>query len=208
MSVVNREARRQQIIQAVIRITVGGGLQAATMRTVANEAGVSVRLVQYYFHTKDQLLADTLAEVGKRVVLRVRGALDELAPDSTPRSKIATIFDQFLPVDGPRHEAMLIFVAFRDVSLTDPGLGSSNSLGLGPSLVGTIEDELKTAVAEGDGRVGLDPYFEAVMLVSTMVGVSNEMLAGGLTERAGRQVISYALDLAIPGGSNGVDEQW
>ena len=46
---VDHEARRRQITDAVVRLTVKGGLPAATFREVAAEAGVSVRLVQYYF---------------------------------------------------------------------------------------------------------------------------------------------------------------
>jgi AcrR family transcriptional regulator len=64
----DRESRRRQIMDAVIDVTASGGLQSATFRTIADRAGVSVRLVQYYFGDKDQLLADTLAYVGAQVV--------------------------------------------------------------------------------------------------------------------------------------------
>src|SRR5437870_1208569 len=56
---VDHEERRREIVEAVIRITLKGGLTAATVREVAAEAGVSVRLVQYYFGSKDALLLAT-----------------------------------------------------------------------------------------------------------------------------------------------------
>ena len=56
---VDHSVRRRQIIEAVCRITVKGGLASATFREVAAEAGVSVRLVQYYFGTKDELMLST-----------------------------------------------------------------------------------------------------------------------------------------------------
>jgi DNA-binding transcriptional regulator YbjK len=46
---VDHDVRKRQITDAVVRITVKGGLASATFREVAAEAGVSVRLVQYYF---------------------------------------------------------------------------------------------------------------------------------------------------------------
>ena len=57
--------RRRQIIEAVCRITVKGGLASATFREVAAEAGVSVRLVQYYFGTKDELMLSTQRHVAR-----------------------------------------------------------------------------------------------------------------------------------------------
>ena len=66
---VDHAERRRQIVEAVCRITVKGGLASATFREVAAEAGVSVRLVQYYFGTKDELMLSTqryVAETGQR----------------------------------------------------------------------------------------------------------------------------------------------
>ena len=57
--------RRRQITDAVCRITVKGGLTSATFREVAAEAGVSVRLVQYYFGTKDELMLSTQRHVAE-----------------------------------------------------------------------------------------------------------------------------------------------
>jgi AcrR family transcriptional regulator len=50
---VDHAQRRRQIGEALLRIAHTRGLQAASMREVAAEAGVSLRLVQYYFHTKE-----------------------------------------------------------------------------------------------------------------------------------------------------------
>ena len=199
MSDTDREERRRQIIDAVIRTTTTGGLQAATFRSIAKEAGVSVRLVQYYFGTKDELLADTLVEVGKRSVERISHTMSTLGPDPSPKDKIATIFEQFLPIDEPRREAMLVFIALRTASLTDPSLRTSDRAGLDRSLIQTVQTELERAVADGDARPGLDPHSEAVMLVGTMTGIANGLLAGTFTKDEGQGSLDYAIDLSIPG---------
>jgi len=199
MSDTDREERRRQIIDAVIRTTTTGGLQAATFRSIAKEAGVSVRLVQYYFGTKDELLADTLVEVGKRSVERISHTMSTLGPDPSPKDKIATIFEQFLPIDEPRREAMLVFIALRTASLTDPSLRASDKAGLDRSLIQTVQSELERAVADGDARPGLDPHSEAVMLVGTMTGIANGLLAGTFTKDEGQGSLDYAIDLSIPG---------
>lgn len=198
MSDTDREARRRQIIDAVIRTTTTGGLQSATFRSIAEEAGVSVRLVQYYFGTKDRLLADTLLEVGTRSVERIGRAIDHLGPNPSPKEKITTILDQFLPTDDDRREAMLVFIALRTASLTDDSLRESDKAGLDRSLIQTIQTELERAVSDGDARPGLDPYREAVMLVGTMTGIANGLLAETFTRDDARDTLRYSVDLSIP----------
>src|SRR5205085_1016450 len=106
-------------------------------------------LVQYYFGTKDQLLRATLGQVGLDAVERVRERTAALAAEPAPRDIIAAIFDAFLPLDDERRRAMLVFIALRTVALTDPALGSSQELGLGRSLIDTVEQHVRLAVHDG-----------------------------------------------------------
>ena len=53
--------RRDQLIHAAISVGVRDGIEAATVRAVAAEAGVSLGVVHYCFEDKDELLR----EVGK-----------------------------------------------------------------------------------------------------------------------------------------------
>src|SRR6478752_3383285 len=75
---VDHEERRTQIAEALIQVAGRRGLHAVGMRDVAAEAGVSLRLVQYYFETKEKLLLFGLehltARFGERVAARVRAA--------------------------------------------------------------------------------------------------------------------------------------
>src|SRR3954465_5001790 len=104
---VDHRVRRREITHAGVRITLRGGLHTATFREVAAEAGVSVRLVQYYFGTKDQLLLDTQRHVAERSVARIRrlrgGGRDD------PQEIVRTIMRSFIPVDDESRDAMLMF---------------------------------------------------------------------------------------------------
>jgi len=53
---VDHEERRRQIADALVRAAAARGLHATGMREVAAEAGVSLRLVQYYFGTREALM--------------------------------------------------------------------------------------------------------------------------------------------------------
>ncbi len=77
---VDHEERRSQIAEALVRVAGRRGLHAVGMRDVAAEAGVSLRLVQYYFQTKEKLLFYGLQHLTDRFSARV-------APASPPRDR-------------------------------------------------------------------------------------------------------------------------
>ena len=55
-----KEIRRKQLIEATIRAIGRYGYASVTLTHVANEAGLSPGIVNFYFKSKDQLLVDTL----------------------------------------------------------------------------------------------------------------------------------------------------
>jgi AcrR family transcriptional regulator len=57
---VNREQRRQQLIDATMRVLARKGYAQTTLSDVAAEAGVSHGLVNFHFDTKEKLLTETL----------------------------------------------------------------------------------------------------------------------------------------------------
>src|SRR6478609_9729404 len=91
---VDHEERRRQIADALVRTAATRGLHATGMREVAAEAGVSLRLVQYYFGTKEELLLAAMqhlaARFSARAVARFREARQGDGPAS-PRNVIAAI---------------------------------------------------------------------------------------------------------------------
>ncbi len=73
---VDHEERRRQIADALLRTAATRGLHATGMREVAAEAGVSLRLVQYYFGTKEELLLFAMqqlaAQFAERAMARIK----------------------------------------------------------------------------------------------------------------------------------------
>ncbi|CAM5617391.1 TetR family transcriptional regulator OS=Streptomyces alboniger OX=132473 GN=CP975_10770 PE=4 SV=1 [Streptomyces alboniger] len=63
---VDHAERRTEIAEALVRVAGRRGLHAVGMRDVAAEAGVSLRLVQYYFETKEKLLLFGLEHLSEK----------------------------------------------------------------------------------------------------------------------------------------------
>ena len=178
---VDHEVRKRQITDAVVRITVKGGLPSVTFREVAAEAGVSVRLVQYYFGTKDQLLLDTQRHVAERSIARIR-RLRARAGD-TPRDVLRTIMRSFVPTDDESRTAMLMYVALFTASLVDPVLKRKEAA----EVPGSMRHAVRRAAAASQAPRRVDPDAEALVLMLTVTGLSQGVLDGQVTQGRGLQ---------------------
>ncbi len=188
---MDRDERRREIADAVIRITVKGGLASATFREVAAEAGVSVRLVQYYFGTKDQLLLATQRRVAERSIARIRRF--QAGAGDAPRDRIRTIMRSFVPVDDESRDAMLVYVAVFTASLLDPALKRKEAGEVPGSMRQAFAHQLRRARL----RAGVDPDREALVLLTLVTGVSQGILDGQITPAEAFATIDYALDRAL-----------
>ena len=122
---VDHEERRRQIADALVRTAAARGLHATGMREVAAEAGVSLRLVQYYFGTKEELLLAAMQRLAiqfaERGMARIRRVKETENPVS-PREVIAAILTEGLPADEERRTFTIVYTAYLALSLTDPAL--------------------------------------------------------------------------------------
>src|SRR3954470_19866598 len=185
---VDHVERKRQIADAVIRNTVKGGLSSATFREVAAEAGVSVRLVQYYFGTKDQLLLDTQRLVAERSVARIRRLREATSDD--PREILRTIMRSFIPVDDESRDAMLMFVALFTASLLDPVLKRREAHDVPTSMARVYADLLRRTPL----RAGVDADREALVLLMVVTGLAQAVLDGQVTADDAFTTIDYALN--------------
>jgi AcrR family transcriptional regulator len=198
---VDHAARRRQIIEALWRITTRSGLDRASFREVAAEAGVSVNLIQYYFGTKDQLLVAALEHLGHRAVDRIQARTARLGDDPTERARLAAIFDEFFPDDDVSRTTMLLFIVFEAAALSHTGLARTEARQMTGSLYGNVARLLRQAQEHGRAPASIDPDHEAVVLVATLTSVSQAVLGAHLSADDGRAAITYALDRALPEGA-------
>lgn len=108
---VDHDARRAQITDALLVLAARDGLHAATMRAVAAEAGVSVRLLQYYFETKDRLVEHALAELSARSTRRWDERIAASPDPGAPVSVLRAFVDEALPTDEQSSRFQLLFLA-------------------------------------------------------------------------------------------------
>jgi TetR/AcrR family transcriptional regulator, regulator of biofilm formation and stress response len=85
--------RREQILEATLRIIGRAGRQAVTHRAVAEEAGVPLGSTTYYFESRDDLLRQALEYVAASEVTRYGELYEELRSVGTPRELADKLID-------------------------------------------------------------------------------------------------------------------
>jgi len=198
---VDHEERRRQIADALLRTAATRGLHATGMREVAAEAGVSLRLVQYYFGTKEELLLAAMqhlaARFSERAVARFRQASGSDGPAS-PRDIIAAILIEGLPADDERRTFTILYTAYFALSLTDPALAIGPLARNSAVVIDVVAAQLRAAQAAGDTPADLDPDLEAFGLLAMSAGLGTSVVGGGYSPAQAQAVIDYHLGRLFP----------
>jgi AcrR family transcriptional regulator len=190
---VDHEQRRGTLAAAVVRIASGRGLQAVSMREVAAEAGVSLRVVQYYFHSKEELLTGTLRHLGEQLASRVRRRVAATSRTPTPRQVLHGALTAIIPTDDQSRQMMLAYTAFYNYTLTHPGL-AADGLRYGAALEDFLAQRIGEAQAAGELRADIDPQQTAAALFALTNGLSLSVLIGQRDGDAALAILNQHLD--------------
>jgi AcrR family transcriptional regulator len=166
--VVDIEARREELAEAMWRVIRRDGLERASVRNVAREAGMSMGALRHYFGTQDELLAFAMRLVIERARGRV-GALDFSSRD--PRQAVEMVLREVLPLDAERRAEAEVWLALTGRALVDPTLRAlrDESYDLLQGLCGWLVGVL---VESGEAGPGLDVDLEAELLYAVVDGLA------------------------------------
>ncbi|WP_231390230.1 TetR/AcrR family transcriptional regulator [Nocardia sp. CNY236] len=183
--VVDHEVRRREITNAVRKVMARGGLDAATFQSVAAEAGVSVRLVQYYFGTKREFLLATHRAVLDDAAARFGQQVAALGEDAAPRDALRIILTELLPLDDVRRQDAIVLDAFYAAALTGgDAFGMTDSRGGLRALVDVVADNLRRARRTGASATAPAVDLDAELVALTVVGLTQAALDPVVAETA------------------------
>jgi AcrR family transcriptional regulator len=191
---VDHAERRSQIAEALVRVAGRRGLHAVGMRDVAAEAGVSLRLVQYYFETKEKLLLfglEHLAErFGERAAARVRAAGDSPGP----RAMVEALLMAALPTDEESRTFHFVYTSYAVLAVTDQALAAQPFI-KNPDAAEDAVTELLRQAREADLlRPGVDARLEAAGLLALSAGLGTGILVGQRSPESAAAVLGHHLD--------------
>lgn len=111
--------RREEIIQAAIELAQKEGPKAATVRAVAQHAGIGASTLRYYFPTQ----SDLGRAVAERLISSATPDLNIRDSSRPPHERLAECMIQFLPPTDESVEAMVSAWVAQMARLYEVGLG-------------------------------------------------------------------------------------
>jgi len=185
-------ARRRQIAEAVWRLAARGGLEDVTLRQVATEAGLSPRLLQYYFGTRDELLLGALEILNADAQQRAHERIEALGPEPSLLAVVRGVLMELLPLDCDRRAQHLVHAAFFLRFLSDPGLRAAIQ-NAAPALEALVAGLIMQAQHIGEADAHVDATNESDLLVAAAEGLQTQVLLGQRTDDQAVALIDHQL---------------
>ena len=114
--IVDHDQRRLELVDATWRVIAERGLDAATMRDIAAEAGFANGALKPYFPTKDRLLDFAFEHIFAQTNRRMEAATAGLSG----RAALRAYCHEILPLDADRLAEARVAIAFWQKALRDP----------------------------------------------------------------------------------------
>jgi AcrR family transcriptional regulator len=164
---VDPAQRRAELAEAVWTVIRRDGLQRASVRNVAREAGLSMGSLRHYFATQDELLCFAMQLVGERARARVRA----LQPAADPRATAERLLQELVPLDTERRAESEVWLAFTGHALVDPGQRAIHQE-IHDQLNGACATAITLLADAGLTPAGLDVALEAARLHALLDGLA------------------------------------
>ncbi|WP_409073135.1 TetR/AcrR family transcriptional regulator [Micromonospora chalcea] len=114
--IVDHDARRAELARAMLRVVYRDGVGAATVRSIAAEAGWSPSALRHYFATQTELLVFAMEHVQAEAAERI--AADDRT--GSPREVAQRVLEHLLPLDRQRVREAEVWLLLAARAQTDP----------------------------------------------------------------------------------------
>ncbi|GGO65495.1 TetR/AcrR family transcriptional regulator [Nonomuraea cavernae] len=116
--IVDHDERRREVLSAARRVIVRDGIDAATTRAIAKEAGYSNGVLAHYFADKDEILLSALRQSHQRI----RDRLTRKVGGASGLAALRELLLDNLPLDAERTQETRLEVSFWSRSLASERL--------------------------------------------------------------------------------------
>ncbi|MEV5710632.1 TetR/AcrR family transcriptional regulator [Actinoallomurus sp. NPDC052274] len=162
---VDHRERRETIARALWRVVEQRGIAHASVREVAQEAGISHGAVQHYFATREEMLVFAMDFASEQTSRRVAEGVRELGNPPHPRDVLRVMLAEMLPLHPDARATSRMSAAYVLEALHDANIHTRARDGLahGRDLVGQI---VRQAITDGHIGSDRDPVTETDLLLA------------------------------------------
>jgi AcrR family transcriptional regulator len=184
--IVDHDSRRLEIANAAARIVAANGLEGATVRDIAREAGFTSGILAHYFRDKDAVLAHALDLLDERTAAR-------FVPAASTDVPIASILEGGMPLDDDREVDSRARIQFWARALASEELAAHQTASF-KGWIRDTRDMLRTRQQAGqiDSDLNVEPLAELIAALVVGAGV----IAVFLPKRSRRAFVRRIIDTA------------
>ncbi|HEY8815918.1 MAG TPA: TetR/AcrR family transcriptional regulator [Candidatus Dormibacteraeota bacterium] len=157
------EPRRQALVLAAYRRVADAGFEGLRTRDVADEAGVNIATLHYYFHTKEALIRAVVGHAMERFRTTFKAG-------RSPGAQLEAHFNGVRRLVRHEPELFAVMGELAQRSARDPAIASMFKE-THERWHATLRALLKNARAEGFLDPGLDPDATAALVTATFRGM-------------------------------------
>jgi AcrR family transcriptional regulator len=150
--IVDHGQRRRELLEATAAVIAAEGIQAATVRRIAQEAGCTTGLVTHYFAGKDDLIIGALRHVHAAAADRMRTARRRQAPGM---GALRAVLLEALPLASAGRFQWRVWLSFWGVAWASAPLSAEHRERYAPWRR-LIHDLLREAAQLGQTTPGLN----------------------------------------------------
>jgi AcrR family transcriptional regulator len=184
---VDREERRALVVTVASRLIAEAGLDAVTVRDVAEAAQCSTAIVSHYFHNKRELLFLTYNSSIERCTARSQPAM--------AAGDLRGVVVELMPLDEERLIEWKIWLAFWAKAVADPEIAEIQRRCVMQAR-GNILHVLEKLAARGALTSGVDLEDEARRILTAIMGLAIQVMFDPDDWPAARQLALIDRDLA------------
>ena len=190
---VDHDTRRRHVAAIAADVVAARGMEALTIRHVADAAGYSTTIVSHYFRDKKDLVLATYQVAADRSLARFDKVADG---EGTLRRALEAV----LPLDPDRRRNWTLMVAFWGSAATDPDLATEQR-----TRIRQLHSRIAQQLDEQDRAAGRTTTsdqraVEADRLVTAVLGIGLQAVFDPSTWTANRQrdALARALEHETP----------
>jgi len=194
----DRDARRQRYVEAVWRIAEREGVERASMRAIAAEAGTSVGMLQHHFADKDEILVAAIRSRMEAKSARLARTVGQLGSDADPAEVLAVALRHRLPLT----RSLLVEAQVLGLWLAGD-VRSPLKMAVLSQSEGELCDVIVTALTEARAqgrladRVDIDGIAGALLALND--GLMHGLVLGRCTSRRANHIIQAQIGALLDG---------
>ena len=180
--------RKRQILRVVAAVVAEAGFDGATMRKIADRAGVSTGMLTYYYKNKRDLIMDMLRDAYERSVHNIDSSIGEqVGPE-----RVEAVFSQMLEGNRSHVFPLSFWIAYWAEAARDEEL---RRFSLKAPTRDVFYRSIEAGISLGHLRQDLDLDLAADLLMTVWQGARAEVGLGSLQEDRVTQVVGFLMHL-------------